>query len=67
MSESMTYRVPGMTCEHCKAAVAEELSAVDGVAHVSVNLESKLVEVSGKTLDDTRLRVAIQEAGYEAA
>lgn len=67
MSESVIYRVPGMTCEHCKAAVREGLSAVDGVAEVSVNLETKLVEVSGESLDDARLRGAIQEAGYEAA
>ena len=66
MSESTTYRVPGMSCEHCRAAVTEELSAVAGVESVGVDLETKLVTVSGSALDDAALRAAIDEAGYEA-
>ncbi len=66
MSEVVTYRVPGMTCEHCKAAVTEELSGVAGVATVAVDLGTKLVQVDGNSLDDAALRAAIVEAGYEA-
>jgi copper chaperone len=66
MSDTATYTVPGMTCGHCKAAVEEEVGAVAGVDSVAVDLESKLVTVSGPTLDDTALRAAIVEAGYEA-
>ncbi len=66
MSESATYRVPGMSCDHCKAAVTEELSAVAGVEAVGVDLETKLVTVSGTSLRDDALRAAIDEAGYEA-
>ena len=67
MAETITYSVPGMTCNHCKAAVTEELSGVSGVESVAVDLDTKLVEVSGETLDDSALRAAIVEAGYEAA
>ncbi len=63
----MTYKVPGMSCGHCKAAVTEELSAVVGVESVDVDLETKLVVVHGSRLEDERLREAIEEAGYEAA
>lgn len=66
MSDSATYTVPGMTCDHCKASVSEELNAVAGVESVSVDLETKLVTVIGPSLDDTALRAAIGEAGYEA-
>jgi copper chaperone len=66
MPESATYRVPGMSCDHCRAAVSEELSAVAGVESVGVDLETKLVTVSGSSLDDAALRAAIDEAGYEA-
>jgi copper chaperone CopZ len=55
-----------MTCEHCKNAVSEELGRVDGVTDVEVDLETKLVQVSGEHLDDALLRAAIEEAGYEA-
>lgn len=67
MSETKTYTVPGMHCGHCKAAVTEEVSALEGVASVAVDLESKRVEVVGEHLDDASIRAAIAEAGYEAA
>ncbi len=65
MSDIATYRVPEMSCEHCKSAVSGELSAVAGVESVSVDLEEKLVTVSGAPLDDAALRAAIAQAGYE--
>jgi copper chaperone len=67
MSDTVTYTVPGMSCEHCRAAVTEEVSAVTGVETVDVDLETKLVTVRGTDLDDSRLRDAIEEAGYAAA
>ncbi len=45
----------------------EEVGVVAGVETVDVDLETKLVTVRGDGLDDTRLRAAIAEAGYEAA
>jgi copper chaperone len=67
VSDERTLRVPGMTCEHCRAAIAAELSAVEGVSTIEVDLDEKLVRVRGHALDDERLRAAIDEAGYEAA
>lgn len=66
MSDTVTYRVPEMTCEHCKSAVTQELIAVPGVESVAVDLDAKLVKVSGPSLGDAALRAAIDEAGYEA-
>jgi copper chaperone CopZ len=40
---------------------------VPGVSAVEVDLETKLVTVRGEFLDDSAVRAAIQEAGYEAA
>jgi copper chaperone len=67
MNETMTFHVPDMHCGHCKASVTEEVSAVDGVEDVEVDLDTKLVVVRGEGLDDAKLRAAIEEAGYEAA
>lgn len=67
MSETITYTVPGMSCGHCKSSVTEELSEVEGVEAVDVDLDTKLVVVTGSGLDDTALRAAIEEAGYQAA
>ena len=66
MSQALTYSVPGMTCDHCKHAITTEVSRVSGVAEVEVDLGTKLVEVVGEALDDSALRAAIVEAGYEA-
>lgn len=66
MSQTITYSVPGMSCDHCRHAVSSELGGVAGVTAVDVDLETKLVRVTGAALEDTVLRAAIQEAGYEA-
>lgn len=62
----LTYRVDGMTCAHCKAAVAAGVTGVAGVRAVDVDLETKRVRVQGADLDDATIRAAIDEAGYEA-
>lgn len=67
MVEKLVYKVPGMTCDHCTRAVSGELDTVAGVGEVEVDLDTKLVTVSGEGLDDTALRRAIEEAGYEVA
>lgn len=67
MNDVATYTVPEMTCGHCKASVIREVSAVAGVHSVDIDLDTKLVTVTGEQLDDETLRAAIEEAGYEAA
>jgi copper chaperone len=67
MTGTTQYAVPAMHCGHCERAVKEELAAVVGVSAVEVDLETKLVTVSGDALDDRALRAAIEAAGYEVA
>jgi copper chaperone len=63
---SFTYVVAGMTCDHCKVAVTEEVSKVGGVEQVDVDLDSKLVQVRGSHIDGAAVIAAIDEAGYDA-
>ena len=66
MSEVAFYAVSGMTCDHCVAAVREELGALAGVQSVDVDLGSGEVRViSAGVLDDAEVRAAVVEAGYE--
>lgn len=67
MSETITYSVPAIHCDHCAMSIREEVSEVEGVSEVDVDLETKAVTVRGRALDDAALRAAIEEAGYEAA
>lgn len=66
-SDPLSYSVPGISCEHCRAAITEEVSRVGGVRAVEVDLEAKRVTVSGDGVDDAEVRAAIDEAGYEIA
>jgi copper chaperone len=65
-TETLTYRVDGMTCDHCKAAVNEEVAKVAGVEAVDVDLDTKLVQVFGDGVDHAAVVAAVDEAGYDA-
>ncbi|RSM84370.1 cation-transporting ATPase [Kibdelosporangium aridum] len=57
-----------MTCQHCVASVTEELSELDGVTDVTVDLATGAVTVtSSAQLDDVAIKAAVTEAGYELA
>lgn len=62
-----TMMVEGMTCGHCEKAVKEALGELDGVNNVEVDLTTGKVVVKGEGLEDSKLREAIDEAGYEVA
>ena len=67
MSEN-TYTVTGMTCGHCVASVTEEISELDGVTDVAVDLPTGAVTVTSiKPLDNAVVRTAVEEAGYQLA
>lgn len=60
-----TWTVSGMTCGHCVASVTEELTELDGVSGVAVDLPTGAVTVtSAAPLDAAAVRVAVEEAGY---
>ncbi len=61
-----TITVSGMTCGHCIAAVTEELTGIDGVTDVTVDLASGAVSISSDgPVDRVLIANAIDEAGYE--
>ena len=63
-----TYTVVGMTCGHCVSAVAGEVSRVAGVTGVDVDLASGGLTVTSETpVDESAVRSAVEEAGYEVA
>jgi copper chaperone len=61
------YLVQGMTCGHCVAAVTEELTGIDGVSGVEVDLDaggtSTVRVTSVAPLTDVQLEAALDEAG----
>jgi copper chaperone CopZ len=66
MNQTRTYSAPDISCGHCRAAITAEVTPLSGVAAVDVDLDAKLVRVTGEALDDAEIVAAIDEAGYEA-
>lgn len=66
-----TYRITGMTCEHCVAAVTAELTALDDVTAVDIDLvaggTSTVTVQSRAPLDAALVAEAVDEAGYALA
>jgi copper chaperone len=64
-----TYSVAGMTCGHCTSAVTEELTKLPGVQQVTIDLvaggTSAVHVTSDAALDESQVREAVDEAGYE--
>ncbi len=67
-TDTTTVTVTGMTCEHCVRSVHEELTKLDGVDDVDVDLASGQVTMrtSGPVKPDA-VRAAVEEAGYEVS
>ena len=65
--KTLTLSVPGMTCGHCEAAVTSEVTAVAGVTNVAVDLETKLVTVTGTQFDQDAIVAAIDAARFDVA
>lgn len=60
------FRVPEISCQHCVNAITKEVSALDGVRTVQVNLNDKSVRVEHhEDVGVNALISAIHEAGYD--
>jgi len=59
-----TYDVKGMTCGHCVRSVTEEITGVEGVSAVEVDLEAGTAVVTGDVAAEA-VKAAVVEAGYE--
>lgn len=63
-----TYAVTGMTCENCVKHVTTELTEIDGVTGVSVDLNSEgtshVTVTSDQPVPADVAHAAIDEAGY---
>jgi len=61
---SRVFDVPDISCDHCKRAIEEAVSAVSEVDSVVVTVDRRLVEVAGVASDEAVI-AAIGQAGYE--
>ena len=66
MSQTITFNITGMTCEHCVKAITSAVKDVPGVLDAKVSLETNSAEVSGELIDAAKVMGAIAEEGYSA-
>ncbi len=63
-----SFNVPAISCQHCVNAITNEVSPIDGVKSVVVDLTSKMVRVeSSEAVSRETLTAAIVEAGYDVS
>ena len=67
MASTQEFRATGLTCGHCAQAVTDELTALDGVREVGVEVasggESTVTVSADRTLTDAEVSAALDEAG----
>lgn len=60
-----TIAVAGMTCNHCKATVENNISAMEGVEEVNVDLQTGEVQIGGNGVNIEKVAKRVQELGYQ--
>ena len=62
--KSQLLKISGMNCQHCVMSVREELESIDGLDIKDVQIGSAQVEYDEEKVDQTKIREAIDEAGF---
>ena len=59
------YKVEGMSCDHCRSSVLEEVQDIDGVRNVILDLTSGRLEFDGADVSRDQIKSAVELAGYK--
>ncbi len=59
-----TIKVNGMTCNHCKANVQNNLSSIEGIENIEIDLESGKVKMTGESIDLDQVKNKVESIGY---
>jgi copper chaperone len=67
MQES--FKVPDVSCEHCKSAIEGALRPLDGVRSAQVNVDGKTttVDYDENVIDRGAIAAVIEREGYPVA
>ncbi|MDW3221021.1 MAG: heavy metal-associated domain-containing protein [Acidimicrobiales bacterium] len=61
-TRTYTYTVPDISCDHCKRAIENHVTPLDGVNTVTIDIDTKTVTITGG--DPSAIEAAIADAGY---
>ena len=65
--ETITIKVEGMTCNHCKANVETNLEKLSFVKNAKVNLSEKTVTLEGDNIEVDIAKGTIDSLGYKCS
>ncbi len=57
--------VKGMTCNHCKATVENNVAAMEGIEYAEANLSKENLVIRGDNIDLEKVREKIESLGYK--
>ena len=61
----LNYFIPGISCHHCVRTISNELSDLEGVQVVKVDLETKMVSITyGPPADEESIQKLLKEINY---
>lgn len=64
-NEECEYTITGMGCNKCKAKVETNLTEIDGVGSVMVDLSTGKTTIKGDHLSKIQIEEKISELGYK--
>ena len=56
--------VKGMTCNHCKATVENNVAEIEGIESAEVNLSTEKVKIQGENIDLEKVKEKVESLGY---
>ncbi len=65
MSQLITIKISGMTCNHCKANVENNLKELPGIESVVVDLNAKNAQIQGDNIDFELIKQTLEDIGYQ--
>lgn len=60
-----TVKVSGMTCNHCKANVENNLTTIEGIDNIEIDLESGKVKMTGEDINLNEVKDKVESIGYQ--
>ncbi len=60
-----TIKVSGMTCNHCKANVENNLASIAGIENIEIDLESGKVKLTGEEINLDKVKEKVEGIGYQ--
>ncbi|MCK4699391.1 MAG: heavy-metal-associated domain-containing protein, partial [Bacteroidales bacterium] len=61
----ITIKIEGMTCNHCKESVENNLNSIYGIEQVNVDLANSSAAIKGENIDMEKIKSCINSLGYK--